>query len=177
MIKLFRQKSKALSEKEIYDLFAERMLVLCFRYIGNLMDAEEILHDGFIKVFGHMHKFEERHEKGFECWIKKIMVNECLMFLRKNHNFRLISMDEVNEKDLIKQDCPDSLDAESYFSVLNSLPVGYRTVFNLYAIEGYSHHEISEFLKITESTSRSQLSKARKMLQNKLLKQTDSLYA
>jgi RNA polymerase sigma-70 factor (ECF subfamily) len=141
------------------------------------MDGEEMMHNGFMKVFRHLHKFEERHEKGFEYWIKKIMVNECLMYLRKNHNFKLISMDEVNENDLINQGYSETIDAEACFSVLNNLPVGYRTVFNLYTIEGYSHHEISELLGIMESTSRSQLSKARKILQQKIFNQKDSLYA
>jgi RNA polymerase sigma factor (sigma-70 family) len=176
MIKLFRQRSKEATEKEIYNLYAERMLFLCYRYLNNLMDAEEVLHNGFMKVFDNLGKFEERHEKGFEFWIKKIMINECLMFLRKRVNFQLISIDEINEKEIDKENLRDDMEPEVYLNLINELPVGYKTIFNLYAIEGYAHNEIAEILGIAESTSRSQLTKARKLLQQKIIK-TESLYA
>ena len=177
MIKLSGQKTKENREREIYFRFAEKMLITCMRYLGNIMDAEEVLHNGFMKVFVNLEKYEDRHEKSFECWIRKIMLNECLMLLRKRVNFKLVSVDEVNENELVNPVFPDNDDAEMYWNLISSLPVGYRTVFNLFAIEEYSHKEIAEILDITESTSRSQLTKARKLLQQKLRKQDDSLYA
>jgi RNA polymerase sigma factor (sigma-70 family) len=177
MIKLFGLKSKETLEKNIYNQFAEKMLFLCFRYLNNLMDAEEVLHNGFIKVFDNLGKFEERFEKSFEFWIKKIMVNECLMFLRKRTNFQLISIDDINEKEFLDNGIDLQMEAEEYFNLLNELPLGYKTVFNLYAIEEYSHKEIADMLGIAESTSRSQLAKARKLLSQKLSKRKESLYA
>jgi RNA polymerase sigma factor (sigma-70 family) len=177
MLKFFRQKSKGANERDIYNLYADKMLFVCYRYLNNLMDAEEVLHNGFIKVFDNIGKFEERHEKGFEYWVKKIMVNESLMFLRKRINFKLISIDDVNEKEFFTSSINDEMEPETFFNVLNELPVGYKTIFNLFAIEEYSHKEIAKMLGITESTSRSQLTKARKLLQHKILKNKESLYA
>jgi len=176
MIRIFRRKPNELTEKEIYNLFAEKMLVLCFRYLNNLMDAEEVLHNGFIKIFGNLKHFEEKHDNGFECWIRKIMVNESLMFLRKRTNFKLISIDSTHDDEMEPIDFKHGMETESYLKIINGLPVGYRTVFNLYAIEGYTHSEIANMLGITESTSRSQLTKARKILQQKIIK-IESLYA
>jgi RNA polymerase sigma factor (sigma-70 family) len=176
MIKLFRHKSREFSEKDIYNLYAEKMLFLCYRYLNDLMDAEEVLHNGFMKVFDNLEKFEERHEKGFEFWVKKIMINESLMFLRKRINFKLISIDNVIENELGEVEFTDKMETEAYLNVINELPVGYKTIFNLYAIEGYTHIEIAELLGISESTSRSQLTKARKLLQQKIIK-IENLYA
>jgi len=176
MIRLFNRKPKELAEKEIYSLFAEKMLLLCFRYLSNLMDAEEAMHNGFLKVFDNLKNFEERYEHGFENWIKKIMVNESLMFLRKRANFKLLCIDSIKEKEMNEFEFCDNLEPEAYLKIINELPVGYRTVFNLYAIEGYAHNEIADMLGIAESTSRSQLTKARKILQQKITK-SGSLYA
>lgn len=171
--KLVSKKSK---EKELYDAFAEKMLLLCYRYLNNLMDAEEVMHNGFLKVFSHMNSFNERHERSFEFWIKKIMVNESLMFLRKGTNFNLVSINEIKESECATYETHSNALEESYLQMITDLPTGYRTVFNLFAVEGYSHKEIAELLQIAESTSRSQLTKARKLLQQKIL--TDgSLYA
>jgi RNA polymerase sigma factor (sigma-70 family) len=176
MIKPLKVSKKKNREREIYDAFAENMMLLCFRYLGNVLDAEEAMHNGFIKVFSNLKKFKPVQENSFGAWVKKIMINECLMFLRKKVNFKLVSLDEVNE---IKDNCFENHNAaniESYLALINQLPIGYKTIFNLYAIEGYSHKEIGLMLKITESTSRSQLTKARKLLQQKLVRKED-LYA
>jgi RNA polymerase sigma-70 factor (ECF subfamily) len=140
------------------------------------MDAEEVMHNGFMKVFNNLEKFEERHEKGFEYWIKRIMVNECLMFLRKRINFKLVSIENVNESDFENEDFSDKMYPQTYLNLINELPPGYKTIFNLFAIEEYTHKEIAEALGIAESTSRSQLTKARKILQQKIQKK-ESLYA
>ena len=162
-------KSKKSSDKEIYDLYAERMFLLCYRYLNNMLDAEEVLHNGFMKVFSNLRKFKEKHENSFEYWIRKIMINECLMFLRKRNNFKLIPFDEAVTIDT-GIELNDSFESEDYLKLINDLPVGYRTVFNLFAIEGYKHNEIAEILNISESTSRSQLTKARKLLKQKIIK-------
>lgn len=175
MGKPLRLKSKKNTDKEIYDLFAEKMFLLCFRYLNNMLDAEEVLHNGFMKVFRNLRKFKEKHENSFEYWIRKIMVNECLMFIRKRTNFKLIPIDEAGEINS-GTELGDSLESKDFLNLINSLPVGYRTVFNLYAIEGYKHNEIAGMLNIGESTSRSQLSKARNLLKKKIIKD-EILYA
>jgi len=176
MIKYLKYKSKKNNEKVIYNTFAEKMLLLCYRYLNNIMDAEEAMHNGFIKVFANIKRFKPKHENSFEAWIKKIMINECLMFLRKKVNFTLIAIDEIKEQGNKAFESTTNFEVETYLELINELPVGYKTVFNLYAIEGYAHKEIAEILKISESTSRSQLTKARKLLQTKIIKK-ESLYA
>jgi RNA polymerase sigma-70 factor (ECF subfamily) len=104
------------------------------------------------------------------------MVNECLMFLRKRINFKLVSIENVNESDFENEDFSDKMDPQTYLNLINELPPGYKTIFNLFAIEEYTHKEIAEALGIAESTSRSQLTKARKILQQKIQKK-ESLYA
>ncbi len=173
MIKPIKVKKKKDREREIYDAFAENMMLLCTRYLCNIMDTEEAMHNGIIKIFSNLRKFKPEHENSFGAWMKKIMINECLMFLRKRVNFKLISLDEINEiKDSYFEN-HNAANIESYLARINQLPIGYKTVFNLYAIKGYSHEEISIMLKITESTSRSQLTKARKLLQQKLVRRKD----
>jgi len=176
MKNLLLLKSNKTKEKEIYDLYAEKMYFLCNRYVNNMMDAEEVLHNGFMKVFKHLHSFIETHERSFEFWIKRIMVNESLMHLRKKVNFNLVSIDDIKEKDFEAGIMDDNSSAEQYLKIINELPIGYKTVFNLFAIEGYDHSEIADLLKIAESTSRSQLTKARKMIQQKITK-IESKYA
>lgn len=172
MLKHLKKKTKEQKEREIYDQFAEEMLALCFRYLGNIMDAEEVMHNGFIKAFDNISKFVKYHENSLKFWIKKIMVNECLMFLRKKKEFKIVAYEDIMENEIIES----NIETEDYLSLLNKLPAGYRTVFNLYAIEGYSHKEVAEMLKISESTSRSQLTKARKLLQEGV-KKNKSRYA
>ncbi len=169
MAKPIRFKSKKNTDKEIYDLYVEKMFLLCYRYLNNILDAEEVLHNGFMKVFVNLGKYEEQHKNSFEFWIRKIMVNECLMFIRKRTNFKLIPIEEISEI-VFEEEFSNSIESEEYLKLINNLPIGYRTVFNLYAIEGYKHTEIAKMLKISESTSRSQLSKARKLLKQKIIK-------
>lgn len=138
----------------------------CFRYIKQKEDAEEILSDGFIKVFNKLKEFEYYNDKSFEAWIKRIMINESLMFLRKR---KIIFLDEDNALKMESLNTTDSeFEAEDIYNLILSLPTGYRTIFNLFAIEGYSHGEISQMLQISDGTSRSQLTKARVMLKAKM---------
>jgi len=155
--------------KILYNKLSEKMFILIYRYVRNEYDAEDILNNGFIKVFEHIYSFEYRGYGSIEAWIKKIMINEALMFLRKRHDFNIISESSIlNIQHNISAD--SRIEEEEYYKILQQLPVGYRTVFNLYAIEGYSHAEIADKLNIKESTSRSQLTKARDMLRKLLTK-------
>lgn len=133
----------------------------------HIEDAEDMLSQGFARVFIHIKQFEYKDEKGLRAWIKRIVINECLMELRKGKNFLLVSEDEA--WDVGELDCNlEKLDAEYIFQAILTLPPGYRAVLNLNIIEGFSHAEISAMLNIDEGTSRSQLSKARTLLKEKL---------
>lgn len=157
------------ARRQLYEQYAPRLYRLCFRYVRQPMDAEEILINGFLKVFGHIGKFEATDSGSLERWMKKIMVNESLMFLRKQVNFNLVA--DTYARSVEAGSSPETeLSAEEIYALILALPVGYRTVFNLYAIEGYSHKEIASQLGISEGTSKSQLSKARAMLQQLLKK-------
>ncbi len=173
LIKLCK-KQQGSAQKALYDRYADTMFRICFRYVKNEHDAEDILINGFMKVFQNIEKFEPRGKGSLEGWIKRIMINESLMHLRKNTNFNLVS--EANCKEI---DADISLEsniaAEEIYKLIRRLPLGYRTVFNLFAIEGYSHKEIAEQLNITESTSKTQLRKARITLQ-KLLVENEMHY-
>lgn len=141
------------------------MFGVCRRYIKNEQDAEDVMINGFFKVFT---KIEQFNEKGsFEGWIRRIMVNESLMFLRKyNMNLSI----ELNETQAVTEmDADSQIREEDILKLLDYLPIGYRTVFNLYVIEGFSHKEIAEQLGVSVNTSKSQLIKARKKLQQLIL--------
>ena len=150
------------AQSSIYNKYAQAMMHTCIRYIPDVMEAEDALIEGFTKVFSKIDQFEFRGKGSFAGWIKRIMINECLMIIRKR---KISSMDIDDLLDLRDpQQSDDNLHHQEVMSLLYSLPKGYRTVFNLYVIEGYSHKEIGEKLGISENTSKSQLSKARNSL-------------
>jgi RNA polymerase sigma-70 factor (ECF subfamily) len=157
-----RQDPKA--QSNLYEKFAAKMLVICIRYVGNKTEAEDIMIDGFMRVFDKIHQFN--FQGSFEGWIRKIMVNEALMFIRSR------KVIEVDLEYAFAEPSNDALSADIEVSdlllLIQGLPEGYRTIFNLYAIEGYNHQEIGEMLGISEGTSKSQLSRARAILQHKL---------
>lgn len=158
----------AKAHKNVYDKYAGIMFGICLRYLKNQMDAEEVMLTGFVKIFQHIGQFQNKGS--FEGWMKRIMVNEALGFLRKKEPMHL-----AIEKDVLQvatdANAEQDLATEDLLRLLHELPAGYRAVFNLYAIEGYSHKEIGEMLDISEGTSKSQLSKARCMLQRRLQNQ------
>ena len=163
------------SQRYLYDRYAPIMLTVCRRYIKDQGIAEEIMIKGFTLVFDKLDQF--RMEGSFEGWIRRIMVNESLGWLRKNRNMYLeVDIDEAN-RELYVEQISAVLHAEELMRMINELPQGYRTVFNLYAIEGYSHMEIAEKLGISVNTSKSQLSRARSYLQKQLLEIEKSLNA
>ncbi|MCC3159006.1 sigma-70 family RNA polymerase sigma factor [Hymenobacter sp. 15J16-1T3B] len=154
------------AQKLLYERFAGLMLTVCLRYLRQRADAEEAMLTGFVKVFRALEQY--RHEGSFEGWIRRIMVNEALGQLRKKEPLHLAIDDMVTDVPSTQATAESDLAAADLMQLLSELPAGYRTVFNLYAIEGYTHPEISEMLGISEGTSKSQLSKARAMLQRRL---------
>lgn len=149
------------AQKALYDLFAPKMLGVCRRYLAVQADAEDALLNGFFKALSHIESFEEKGS--FEGWLRKIMVNECLMALRKRLRFpEAAEMSEVQLR--TSEDPMTVMAANDIMAMVASLPDGYRTVLNLHAIEGYKHHEIAEMLGISINTSKSQLILAKNKL-------------
>ncbi|TGE04826.1 RNA polymerase sigma factor [Hymenobacter fodinae] len=154
------------AQKLLYERFAGLMLSVCMRYLRRREDAEEALIVGFTKVFRALGQY--RHEGSFEGWIRRIMVNEALGLLRRKEPLHMAIDDLTYDVPATAATAESQLNADDMLAVLAELPAGYRTVFNLYALEGYTHPEIGELLGISEGTSKSQLSKARAMLQRRL---------
>lgn len=150
----------------MYDHFAPAMLGVCKRYVKAPQDAEDVLVEAFFKVFTNLHQF--KGEGSFEGWIRRIVVNESLMFLRRNHH--LLNHVEVETAAglRITPSVHEELAAGEILRLLDQLPMGYRTVFNLYVIEGFKHREIAELMGISINTSKSQLILAKKRLREML---------
>jgi len=157
---------KPSAQRGLYDRLAPKMLGVCMRYIKDREEAEHVMIGGIVKVFDKLDQFKS--EGSFEGWVRRIVVNDCLMYIRKNRNMSLETDIETVTEHPDLRIMEDSLSQEDLLKLIGELPVGYRTVFNLYAIEGYSHSEISKQLDISENTSKSQLSRARKWLQTRL---------
>jgi RNA polymerase sigma factor (sigma-70 family) len=157
----------ASAQRRIYDMYSGKMMGVCRRYLYNIEEAEEALSNGFIKIFTHMDRYE--FKGSFEGWIRKIMVRECLMYLRGKKSYVEYTDNMERHDSEVAFDTEMQLDAEELLILVDELPEGYRAVFNLYAIEGYKHHEIAEMLEITESTSKTQLMRARRMLQSRIV--------
>jgi RNA polymerase sigma factor (sigma-70 family) len=165
LIKAIRHKDRK-AQKELYEQYQEQMFRLCYRYTGNIHDAEDLVVDGFLKIFESIAFLEYRGESSFVNWMKTIMINGCLMFLRKSKRVCFVESDLIVEQE---NDFDNSIELKEIFQVMDLMPYGYRAVFNLFVIEGYSHQEIAEKLEINVQTSKSQLSRAKKFLE-KLIK-------
>ena len=160
------QRGNAFAQRRLYDQYVHRFHRICLRYVKHEADAEDVLMTAFLAIFRHLATFSYRDDNGFEAWMRRIVVNEALQCLRANRSMPLFQHNELPEEAPAATPLPDAdLDAEQIYDLICELPPGYRTVFNLYAIEGYSHREIAEQLGISENTSKSQLSKARALLQ------------
>jgi len=162
------QEGDPAAQREMYDMFKTKMFGICLRYAGNYHDAEDILQEGFMKVFEKIHQFG--FKGAFEGWMRRIMVNTALEKYRVH--FQSVSIQETTlESDASEEIDPSSnIGAKELMSFIQDLTPKYRLVFNLYALEGYSHKEIGEMLHITEGTSKSNLSRARVILQEKVNK-------
>ena len=158
----------AIAQKEFYDLFAKKMMGVCLRYSNDPIEAQDVLQDGFIKVFTKLPKFVNKGS--LEGWIRRIMVNTALDQYRKNKKRqRDVEIDAVSFKLEKDEFIIESITAKDLLKIIQTIPEGYRVVFNLFAIEGYSHKEIAKKLGVTESTSKSQFSRAKKMLRRLLV--------
>jgi RNA polymerase sigma-70 factor (ECF subfamily) len=162
-------KNQAAAQRELYQRYSPKMLAVCFRFAHNREDAEDMLQDGFIKVFLQIHTF--RSKGAFEGWIRRIMVHTCINHLKKNKRFNeSVDLIQAGSAQVREESIPSIVQAKQIVDCIRLLPIGYRTVLNLYAIEGYSHKEISGMLDIEESTSRSQYTRARQMLEDILIR-------
>lgn len=161
------KQGSAPAQKCLFDLLNDKMLLVCRRYVKGNEDAEEVLLDGFYKFFKTLGSFQYHGDAALYSWIKKIMINECLMLLRKKNVFTIVTEADAAHCPL-EAEALNNLSAKEIFDLIVQLPVGYRTVFNLYEIEGLEHKEIAAMLGITEGTSKSQLSKAKILLQKNL---------
>lgn len=152
-----------LAQKEMYERLSPRMFSVCIRYIGDKYKAQDVLHDGFITLFAKLRTF--KGDGSFEGWARRIFINTALMQIRKADVLKNSEDIEAPHIDLKYSDnIIDKIDADKLFAIISQMPSGFRTVFNLYVIEGYSHDEIAKALNITEGGSRSQLSRAREWL-------------
>ena len=152
----------------LYRRYASKLYAVCLQYSGNDEEARDILQEGFIKIFEHLDRY--KYEGSFEGWMRRITVNTALERFRSRHNlYRVDDIDTIQEPETE----PDNydyagLEANDLLDIIRELPPKYRMVFNLYAIEGYSHKEISKMVKISEGTSKSNLSRARVILQRRV---------
>ena len=154
------------AQKDLFYMYAGKMMTVCLRYASHHQEAEDMLQDGFIKVFTNLGEYS--HMGSFEGWVRRIIVNTAIKHTqKKSFSYEDSGLDHVRE-DAEDPDALTLLSEEELIKLIAALPDGYRMVFNLYAIEGYTHREISELLNIEEGTSRSQLLKARRILQEKV---------
>lgn len=167
------KKGKKRFQNLLYDKYAALLLGVCIRYIKNKMEAEDVLHDAFIKIYINIKKFEHKNEGSLYSWAKRITVNTALNYLRDNlkHAFYVDINDDFLESDIANDEeqisYPDIEPAE-ILKIVETMPNGYRLVFNMYVIEKYSHQEIADSLGISVSTSKTQLLKSKKYLKEKL---------
>jgi len=174
------------AQEALYKLYSRKMNAVCYNYIGNTEDAEDVLHEGFIKVFAKIGQY--KGDGSFEGWIRRIMINSAIDFLKKEkHLHRIFSKLPNDDEVLNTPDSNENHDLNSYYSftseelvsVVNELPKDYRIIFNMYCVENYSHNEISNLLGIPENTSRSKLRRSREMLRgylNKIIKNKSAQY-
>ncbi|WP_409417390.1 RNA polymerase sigma factor [Flavobacterium sp. PS2] len=153
------------AQQQIYSRFSPKMLSVCRQYIKDIQLAEDVMITSFMKVFVNLNKFENKGS--FEGWIRRIMVNECISYLRVQKKVKFIEDENYTEESF--NGIESQLSTDQIQFLIDSLPDGYKMVFNLYAIEGYKHNEIATMLGINEGTSKSQLSHARKMLQKQII--------
>lgn len=155
------------AQKRLYEQYSSKFYALCCRYVKDKMEAEDVLITAFTKILDKIDQYTG--EGNFEGWMRRIMVNEALSYLRKHKNMYLETTIEAANYEPDYNKLENQLEADDLMKLIETLPSGYKIVFNMYAIDGYSHKEIAEQLGITESTSKSQLSRARTALQKSLI--------
>ena len=154
-------------QEELYNRFSGKMYAVCLRYANNADDAQDLLQEGFIKVYRNLHRF--RAEGSFEGWIRRVFVNSAIEHFRKK-SIELSKVSDKEENTIEDSDVPalDQPAERDIVKLIQDLSPGYRTAFNMYVVEGYSHKEIGDLLGISEGTSKSQLARARSILQKKV---------
>jgi RNA polymerase sigma-70 factor (ECF subfamily) len=157
-------KEKPAAQRQLYDLFARPMLSICYRYTKSTSDAEDVLQEGFVKVFRNLHQYKSQGPLGG--WIRRIMVTTAINYLKKNARYQteLVFPDEYMHVAANDHHPELRMEAKELADLIRQLPPGYQTIFNLYAVEGFNHVEIGKILGIQESTSRSQYARARALL-------------
>jgi len=155
------------AKESLYKYFAPRMYGICLRFAGNRMEADDILHEGFIRIFMKIKDF--RNEGSLEGWIRRTIINTAINYYRRNARYSKMSeLDSLEIPGESYNMVYDKISRDELLEIIQELPVGYRTVFNLNVIEGYTHKEIGELLNISDNTSKSQLNRARLLLQRKI---------
>jgi RNA polymerase sigma-70 factor (ECF subfamily) len=152
------------AQEYLYQRFSPKMYGVCLRYAGKAEDAQDILQDGFVKVFKNLHMY--RGDGSFEGWVRRIFVNTAIEHYRRQVNLYPVTENHENLLETKELSAFDSLSVKDLVQIIQQLSPGYRTVFNLYVVEGYSHKEIAEMIGISEGTSKSQLARAKGVLQN-----------
>lgn len=156
-------KNKKEAQHELYKLFAPTMLGVCYRYTKSIEDAEDVLQDGFIKVFINMHQYKQEGDLG--AWIRRIMVNCAITYLKKHSRYKKdLQLTDVGLHPISSDNPTISLDTKDLVKIIRELPLAYQTIFNLMAVEGYTASEVAEILNININTVRSQYSRARALL-------------
>jgi RNA polymerase sigma-70 factor (ECF subfamily) len=156
-------KGKAAAQKQLYNLFAGPMLAVCYRYTKSMVDAEDVLQEGFVKVFLNLQQYKSEGELGG--WIRRIMVTTAINYLKKNSRYQRELVFDDEPLHAVCNDHPEvRIGAKELADLIRQLPSGYQTIFNLHAVEGYTHVEIGKMMGIQESTSRSQYARARALL-------------
>jgi RNA polymerase sigma-70 factor (ECF subfamily) len=170
------REGKRIAQKQLYEKYVSSMLAICLRYSKSRDEAEDLIQEGFLKIFHNINTY--RKQGSLEGWIKRIMINHALNQYKKNRKIPFAEdVDEINENEILFFDEePENIEpvpAETLLAMIQSLPEGYRMVFNLYVFEKYSHKEIAEAMNISENTSKTQLMKARRQLQGKIFEFTN----
>ncbi|MDQ3393770.1 MAG: sigma-70 family RNA polymerase sigma factor [Bacteroidota bacterium] len=161
-------------QQALYSKYAGKMMGICLRYLKEREEAEDAFQDSFIKVFNSLKSYKGPN---LDAWIKRIFINSCINCYHKNkQKIKHVEYEDVSEINFAMDDFLTSISNEDLLKVIDIIPEGYRMVFNLYVIEGYNHKEIGVMLNINEGTSKSQLSKARKLLQKKLINLYPNVY-
>jgi len=162
------------AQEMLYKQFASKMLGVCMRYAIDKMEAEDMLQNGFIRVFKKLDDY--RGDGLFEGWVRRIMVHSAIEYYRRNHKIMQVDVTEIGNEPSANPEVIASMGVKDLLNIIQQLSPGYRMVFNLYAIDGYSHKEIAGIVGITEGASKSQLSRARTILRDMILKLEDKRY-